>query len=95
MEDIFTWLGETLGHLIRFIVDGLGAIFSGLDDAGAGFINGLSNSLGIAPSFFSLALLILGLFMLWRAIRAAMHRSVVAALVWTLLGLLVLSTLMA
>lgn len=94
MEDIFTWLGETLGHLIRFIVDGLTAMFSGIDDAGAGFVNGLSSSLGITPTFFSIALLILGVFLIWRAIRAAMNRAIVAALVWALLGLIVLSTLL-
>jgi hypothetical protein len=54
----------------------------------------LSRSLGIAPSFFSLALLVLGLFFLWRALRAILARSAVAALLWALLGLLTLGMLL-
>ncbi|MGK0547852.1 hypothetical protein ACSEE7_20390 [Halomonas cupida] len=94
MEDLFTWLGEALGTLIRVVVDTLGGFFTGLDDAAAGFIDGLSRSLDIAPSFFSLALLVLGLFFLWRALRAILARSAVAALLWALLGLLTLGMLL-
>ncbi|MGQ7247790.1 hypothetical protein ACUN9Y_10675 [Halomonas sp. V046] len=93
MEDIFTWLGETLGRLIRFVVEALSGVFSGIDDAAAGFINGLSASLGISSSIFSLAALALGLFFIWRAIQAVLRRSVVAAILWALLGLVVLGTL--
>ncbi len=94
VEDVFTWLGEALGTLIRFVVDTLGNFFNSIDDAAAGFIDGLSRSLGIAPTFFTLALLVLGLFFLWRGLRAILTGSPIAALLWALLGLLTLGMLL-
>lgn len=94
VEDVFTWLGEALGTLIRFVVDTLGAFFDSIDGAAAGFIDGLSRSLGIAPTFFTLALLVLGLFFLWRGLRAILGGSPIAALLWALLGLLTLGMLL-
>ena len=94
MENLFSWLGETLGHMIRFVVDTLGAMFSGIDDAAAGFANGLSGSLGISPSLFSMAFLALGIFFLYRAVRALIRGAVIAAILWALFALVVLGTLL-
>ena len=93
MQDFFTWLGTTLGDIIRFVVDLLIHFFQNLGDAARGFLHGLSASLGIAPSLVSLLVLLLGLWLLYLALRALLRRRLVATLIWALLGITVLSWL--
>ncbi len=93
IEEFFHWLGEKLGDGIRLIVEGLGWLFGGLFDAIDGFIDGLTTSLGIDASWFSLGVLLIGLLLLVAGLRALVRRAVVAGLIWMALGLLVLSWL--
>lgn len=93
MEDVFTWLGSALGDIIRFIVDLASGFFANLGDSARGFLRGLSESLGIAPSLISLLVLIVGLWLLWKALAAILRRAFVVALIWLVLGVTVLSWL--
>ncbi|GHE20435.1 hypothetical protein [Halomonas urumqiensis] len=93
MEDFFTWIGTTLGEIIRFIVDLLTGFFGNIGNSARGFLDGLSSSLGISPSFLNLIVLIIGLWMLWKAVSALMRRAIFATLIWAVLGLMVLSWL--
>lgn len=89
----FHWIGEQLGAAIRFIVDGLGWLFDNLYGAIDSFTQGLTGALGISPSIFSLVILLVGLAMLFAALRALLRRSVLATLLWAVLGVIVLSWL--
>lgn len=93
MEEFFTWIGSTLGDVIRFVVDLLTGFFANIGDAARGFLDGLSGALGISPSLVSLAVLLIGLWLLWAGVRALMRRAILAALIWLLLGVTVLSWL--
>lgn len=93
MEEFFTWIGSTLGDAIRFVVDLLTGFFANIGDAARGFLDGLSGALGISPSLVSLAVLLVGLWLLWAGIRALMRRAILGALIWLLLGVTVLSWL--
>ncbi|WP_416137553.1 hypothetical protein ACM26W_13830 [Halomonas sp. HK25] len=93
MEEFFTWAGRTLGEVIRFVVDLLTSFFANIGDSARGFLDGLSSSLGIAPSLISLVVLVIGLWLLWKGFRALMRRAILAALIWLLLGVMVLSWL--
>ncbi len=91
----FNWLGEALGDAIRFVVDLLSGLFAGLGIAVHDFIAGLTGALGMSPSLFGLIVLIVGLLLLYKGVRAFLGRGIIAGLVWTFLGLLVLSWLIA
>ena len=91
VESFFGWLGQALGSIIRFIVDGLSGLFGALSNAGGNFVEGLSRTLGMDTSIISIATLILGLVVLWSAIRAFMNASIIAGIIWLLLGLWLLS----
>ncbi|MGE8406445.1 MAG: hypothetical protein ACN6QH_05345 [Pseudomonas sp.] len=91
VEGFFEWLGQALGAVIRFVVDGLGGLFAALADAGAKFIDGLASTLGMDTSIISILILIIGLLLLYSAVRAFMRASVIAGIIWALLGLWVLS----
>lgn len=91
----FTWLGESLGEAIRFIVEVLGGFFAGIGVAAHDFIEGLTGSLGMDTSLFGLIALILGLGLLYKGIRALLQRSFLTGALWMLFGLLVLSWLIA
>ena len=93
IDNFFHWIGEQLGAAIRFIVDSLGWLFDNLYGAIDSFVRGLTGALGINASIFSLVILLIGIAMLWAAVRALMRRSVVATLLWTVLGVIVLSWL--
>ncbi|QOR39602.1 hypothetical protein HNO52_14570 [Billgrantia diversa] len=93
MQDFFTWLGRTLGEIIRFVVDLLVNFFQNLGASARGFFDGLATSLGISPSLVSLAVLLLGLWLLYLALRALLRRRLFATLIWALLGVTVLSWL--
>ncbi|MBZ0328824.1 hypothetical protein KZO25_00645 [Halomonas sp. ANAO-440] len=93
MQDFFTWLGKTLGEIIRFVVDLLIHFFQNLGDAARGFFHGLSASLGVPTTLVSLLILVLGLWLLYLGLRALLRRRLVATLIWGLLGVTVLSWL--
>ncbi|WP_085582678.1 MULTISPECIES: hypothetical protein [unclassified Pseudomonas] len=90
-ESFFEWLGQALGSVIRFIVDGLSGLFNLLGNAGGNFIDGLARTLGMDTSIISIVTLIVGLMLLWSAIRAFMNVRIVAGIIWLLLGLWLLS----
>ncbi|MBV4460512.1 hypothetical protein KVG96_21375 [Pseudomonas sp. COR58] len=90
-ESFFEWLGQALGSVIRFIVDGLSGLFNLLGNAGGNFIDGLARTLGMDTSIISILTLIVGLMLLWSAIRAFMNVRIVAGIIWLLLGLWLLS----
>ncbi|MEG5265323.1 hypothetical protein TRP66_13535 [Pseudomonas sp. JDS28PS106] len=91
VEGFFEWLGQAIGAVIRFIVDGLAWLFSGLTNAGGNFVEGLSRTLGMDTSLISIAALIVGLLLLYSAIRAFMRASIIMGIIWLALGLWMLS----
>ena len=91
VEGFFESLGQMFGAIIRFIVEGLSGSFSGLSNAGGNFIDGLSRTLGMETSIISIAILVIGLLLLYNAVRAFMRASIVGGVIWLLLGLWVLS----
>ena len=91
VEGFFESLGQMFGAIIRFIVEGLSGIFSGLSHAGGHFIEGLGRALGMDTSIISIALLVIGLLFLYNAVRAFMRTSIIGGVIWLLLGLWVLS----
>lgn len=91
VESFFEWLGQALGAVIRFIVDGLSGLFNLLTNAGSNFIEGLSRTLGMDTSLISIAVLIIGLMLLYSGIRAFMRASIILGIIWLMLGLWVLS----
>lgn len=91
VDGFFEWLGQALGAVIRFIVDGLDWIFGTLAHAGGNFIEGLSRTLGMDASLISIIALILGLILLYSAVRAFMRASIVLGIIWAILGLWLLS----
>ncbi|AYC34481.1 hypothetical protein D3880_19830 [Pseudomonas cavernae] len=95
VESFFEWLGETLGAIIRFIVEALGGFFALLGRAGANFMDGLSRSLGMDPSWLGIAALILGLLLLFSAIRAFLRGALIWGLILLLVALWLLSLLIA
>ncbi|MBT2375112.1 hypothetical protein [Pseudomonas fluorescens] len=91
VESFFEWLGQALGSVIRFIVDGLSGLFNGLTQAGGNFIDGLSRTLGMDTSIISIITLIIGLMLLYSAVRAFMRASIIMGIIWLMLGLWLLS----
>jgi hypothetical protein len=93
VEGFFEWLGQVFGELIRFIVEALSGFLGLLGDAVGGFINGMSKALGITPSLLGIVVLIIGLLLLYAALRAFLRRSIILGLVWLFLGLWLLGGL--
>ena len=91
VEGFFESLGQMFGAIIRFIVEGLSGIFNGVGQAGGHFIEGLSHTLGMDASIISIAILLLGLLLLYNAVRAFLRASIIGGIIWLLLGLWVLS----
>ena len=91
VEGFFEWLGQALGSLIRFIVDALSGLFNWLASAGSNFIDGLARTLGMDTSLVSILALIVGLMLLYSAIRAFMRASIILGIIWLVLGLWVMS----
>jgi phage shock protein PspC (stress-responsive transcriptional regulator) len=59
--------------------------------AGGDFVDGLSRSLGMDTSIISILMLIIGLMLLYSAVRAFMRASIIMGIIWLMLGLWVLS----
>ena len=91
VESFFEWLGQALGSVIRFIVEILSGLFNTLTHAGGNFVEGLSQALGMDTSVISIISLVVGLLLLYSAIRAFMRVSIIAGVIWLVLGLWVLS----
>ena len=91
VESFFEWLGQALGSVIRFIVDLLSGLFNTLSHAGGNFVEGLSQALGMDTSIVSILALVVGLLLLYSAIRAFMRASIIGGIIWLVLGLWVLS----
>jgi len=94
-DSFFGSLGAMLGGAIRAIVEALRAVFGGLGGALGDFFSGLARSLGMSPSVFNFALLLLGLLLLWTAVRAFMARSIFSGLFWLVLAILLLGALIS
>ncbi|MNF32922.1 hypothetical protein D3C84_137230 [compost metagenome] len=91
VESFFEWLGQALGSVIRFIVEVLSGLFNTLTSAGGNFVEGLSQALGMDTSVISIIALVIGLMLLYSAVRAFMRASVIVGVIWLMLGLWVLS----
>lgn len=91
VESFFERLGQALGAVIRFIVDGLSGLFNILAHAGGNFVEGLSRTLGMDTSLISILALIIGLMLLYSAIRAFMRASIIFGIIYLILGLWLLS----
>jgi len=95
VEGFFEWLGQAFGAAIRFIVEALSGFLGLFGDALGGFINGMSKALGIAPSLLGMVVLVIGLLLLYAAVRAFMRRSIFVGIIWLLLGLWLLGGLIS
>lgn len=95
VEGFFEWLGQAFGTVIRFIVEALSGFFGFFGSAFGSFINGMSKALGITPSLLGIVVLIIGLLLLYAAVRAFMRRKIIAGLVWLFFGLWLLGGLIS
>lgn len=89
----FEWLGEALGTLVRIVVDSLAWVFNILSGASTAFVNGFSRALGVDSNVFTVVAVIIGLLLIYAGVRSILRRRFVAAVVWLLLGLWLLSAL--
>lgn len=89
----FDTVGATIGDIIRTVVEFLLAIFTNFFGASEEFVDGLSRSLGINASFFSILMLIIGLFLLWGGVRAILRGALFGAIFRIVLALFILSWL--
>ncbi|HEX5841061.1 MAG TPA: hypothetical protein VFY62_01150 [Pseudomonas sp.] len=95
VEGFFEWLGQAFGTVIRFIVEALSGFFGFFGSAFGSFINGMSKALGITPSLLGIVVLIIGLLLLYAAVRAFMRRKIIAGLIWLFFGLWLLGGLIS
>ncbi|SFI84242.1 hypothetical protein SAMN05216206_2959 [Pseudomonas guineae] len=95
VEGFFESLGEAVGSAIRFIIEGMSGFFGMLGGAVSSFITGMSKALGVTPSLLSIVVLVTGLWLLYLAVRAFIRRSIIAGVIWLLLGLWLLSGLIS
>jgi len=95
VDGFFESLGEAVGSVIRFIVEGLSGFFGMLGGAVSSFISGMSKALGVTPSLLSIVVLLAGLWLLYLAVRAFIRRSIIAGVIWLVLGLWLLSGLIS
>ena len=92
VEGFFEWLGQALGTVIRFIVEGLADFFGLFARAGHNF-RGVVTHAGDGRSLLSLVALVIGLLLLVAAVRSFFRGSIIGGLVWLFLGLWLLSWL--
>ena len=95
VESFFEWLGAALGTLIRVLAESLGGLFALTASAGGHFLDGMARALGMQPSLLGMLGLLAGLVLLVVAARAFKRRAFVAGTLWLLLGLWLLSWLIA
>jgi hypothetical protein len=92
-NSFFGSAGAVIGDVIFAIVSGIRYVFGGVGSAIGDFFSGLAGALSMSPSVFNFALLLLGLLLLWSAIRAFLRRSIISGLFWLLIAMLLLSGL--
>ncbi len=92
-DSFFSSLGNTLGEVIRTIVSALKYLLGGVGRAIGDFSAGVARALGMSPTYFNFAVLILGLLLLWAAISALVRRSLLGFIFWIVLAVLVLGAL--
>lgn len=95
VNGFFESLGEAVGSVIRFIVEGLSGFLDVFGSAISSFIAGMSKALGVTPSLLSIVVLVVGLWLLYVAVRAFIRRSIIAGVIWLMLGLWLLSGLIS
>ncbi|AQU83866.1 MAG: hypothetical protein JJT87_15910 [Halomonas sp.] len=93
VNGFFNEAGQVIGDVIRTVVEFLLAIFTNFFGALEEFVNGLSRSLGFNASFFSILVLVIGLWILWGGVRALLRGSLLGAIVRIVLALVILSWL--
>ena len=94
-EGVFRWVGNALGEILRSLVDAVGFIFSKVGAAVHEFFAGVAGAMGIDPSFLNIVWIVLGVWMLFSAIRAFARRRVFAGIVWLFLVSLLFGLLMS
>ncbi len=92
-SNAFEWLGETLGALVRMLIDALSWVFDMLSGASHAFVNGFARTLGVDSGWFSITAVAVGLLLLYTGIRSLMKRRFLGGAVWIFLGLWLLSAL--
>ncbi|HEY9273483.1 hypothetical protein [Achromobacter sp.] len=92
-DGFFASLGGMLGEALRSVVAGLKWLLGGIGGALGDFYAGLSGAMGMSPSVFNLVVLAIGLMLLWAAVKALLRRSLLGALFWGFLAVLVLGGL--
>ena len=95
VNGFFESLGEAVGSVIRFIVEGLSGFLGFFGSAISSFIAGMSKALGVTPSLLSILVLVVGLWLLSVAVRAFIRRAIIAGVIWLVLGLWLLSGLIS
>ncbi len=95
VNGFFESLGEAVGSVIRFIVEGLSGFLGFFGSAISSFIAGMSKALGVTPSLLSIVVLVVGLWLLYLAVRAFIRRAIIAGVIWLVLGLWLLSGLIS
>ncbi|MBU1329795.1 MAG: hypothetical protein KJ884_03075 [Gammaproteobacteria bacterium] len=93
VEGFFESLGQAFGAFIRFIVEALSGFFGILGNAIGGFIDGMSSALGVTPSLLTIAVVVIGIMLLYTALRSFLRGSIISGIIWLLLGLWLLSAL--
>lgn len=94
-EGVFRWIGNALGEILRSLVDAVGFIFGKIGAALHEFFAGVAGAMGIDPSFLNIVWIVLGVWMLFSAIRAFAHRRIFAGIVWLFLVSLLFGLLMS
>ena len=92
-EGVFDWLGQTLGKIIRFVVEFLSGLLGMIWGAMDAFLHGMAKSIGMDVSIFSFVLLFVGLLLLYSGVRALLRRSIFGGLILSFLGLIMMSWL--
>jgi len=93
VNGFFESLGEAVGSVIRFIVEGLSGFLGFFGSAISSFIAGMSKALGVTPSLLSIVVLVVVLWLLYVAVCAFIRHSIIAGVIWLVLGLWLLGGL--
>jgi hypothetical protein len=94
VEGFFEWLGQVLGSVIRFIVDGIERVVQPAGQCRWQLHRWPGAHLGHGHFAGQHPALIIGLMLLYSAIRAFMRASIILGIIWLVLGLWVLSWVM-
>ena len=94
-EGLFRWLGNALGDLLRAIIDAVSFIFGKIGAAVHEFLAGVAGSMGIDPSFLNILWIVLGVWMLFTAIRAFARGRIFAGVIWLFLVTVLFGILMS